>query len=446
VQTKQSKQDRRRFLKHTGSIVTAGALTGAAVPMVHAAEDNTINIGLVGCGGRGLGALQQALNADSGIKIYALGDAFQDRAANAAKHLMKDAKIANRADIGDRIFGELDSYKKVIDTLNPGDAVILASPPAFRPLHFEYAVKRGLHIFAEKPLAVDTPGCKKILAANETAKQKNLKVAVGLMMRHHHRTEEAVKAVQDGIIGDIVSCYVYRMHNEFFPPHRNDYTPLQSQLIGFQGFPWGNGGFETDWMIHSVDVACWARGEMLPVSVEGQGGRQVRTVNDQLFDHAAYEYRFDDGVKMVVRLRHQSKTFYYSGDWVYGTKGAARIGEGIMSPKIYKGYKEIPENVIWQPKSNDNNHYQEEHHLFFKAIRSNTTWNEIKRSVDATMTCIMARMAVDSGLEITTQAAWDSTYEMAPGLENWTLSSQAPVLPGQDGRYPLAKPGTTREF
>ncbi|GHT22039.1 streptomycin biosynthesis protein StrI [Planctomycetales bacterium] len=417
---------------------------------VHAAENNTINIGVIGCGGRGLGAVNQALTTGN-VKLVAIGDAFEEKASNAANALKRNKSFEGKIADDVAIFSGLDNYKKVMDALNPGDVVLLTTPPAFRPLHFEYAVNRGLHIFAEKPLAVDTPGCKRLLAANKLAQEKNLKIAVGLMMRHHFRTEETIAKIHDGSIGDIVACYVYRMHSEYRPAKPPADSPaakslLQSQIIGFQGFPWGNGGFYTDWMIHSVDVACWARKEMLPVSVEGQGGRQVIEQQNQLFDHAAYEYRFDDGVKMIVQLKHISNTFYQSGDWIFGTKGAARIGETISEPKIYKGYKEDRKNLLWKSEAANNNHYQEEHNRFFAAIRNDKPWNEMQRSVDATLTCLMARMSVDSGQELSREKAWDSTHEMAPGLDNWTFNSEAPVKPNADGTYALAKPGTTKEY
>jgi predicted dehydrogenase len=444
---------RRNFLKTTGLITASTALIGAGAPKIHAASDNTIRIGLVGCGGRGRGAAIQALRADDLTELVAVGDAFQDRAQGYVAALANDASVASRVKVGDKCFGDLDNYKKVIDALSPGDAVILASPPAFRPLHFEYAVNRGLHIFAEKPLAVDTPGCNRILKANELAKQKGLKCAVGLMMRHHKRTAEIVKAIQDGVIGDIIACNIYRKHGEMFPSFRfpQDATPLHKQLIGFQGFRWGNGGFCVDWLIHTKDVVCWARGdyENAPIaSVFGIGGRSVRTANDQLFDHADYEYQFADGVKMTAQLQHINGTHYYGGAWMFGTKGVARLGEGIMDPKIYKGLKEVKANVIWQPEAKNNDHYQEEHNRFYAAIRNNENWNEIDRGVEATLVSLMGRYATDSGLEVSYEAAKKSEYVMAPGLDTWNLQSEAPVKPDENDSYvyTIAKPGTTKEF
>lgn len=442
---------RRDFLKTSG-LLTAGTiaagsvLSGTMVPKVHAAEDNTIKIGLVGCGGRGRGAVSQALHTQGPTKLVAIGDAFIDRAKSVLEFLQKDEFVAPKLDVGDHVFGDLDNYKKVMDVLSPGDVIILATPPAFRPHYFAYAVEKGLHIFAEKPLAVDTPGCKKILAANEVAKQKNLKVAVGLNNRHYWRTEETIKAIQDGEIGDIIACWVYRLQPEFPFIHNPNLTPLQNQLLGFQNWTWGNGSYMVDWMIHNIDICCWARGEQSPVSIQGQGGRQVRKANDQMYDHCAYEYRFGDGVKMMVQLRQITKAWHSFRAVIQGTKGCAVVGEGVGNPVIYKGLKETPENIVWKPQAAGCDSYQEEHNRLFKAIRENSSWNEIERGVQATFVSIMGRMAVDSGLELSYDTCWNSTYELAPNIENWTLESEPPVKPDENGKYHTAIPGETKEF
>ena len=436
---------RRDFLKTTGVIAAGAALVGAAVPKVHAGESNTIRVGLVGCGGRGGGAIRQALNTGP-TKLVAIGDAFDYRAKNTLAALQKDGHYASKIDCGDRIFGGLDNHKKVIDCLEPGDVVILATPPSFRPHYYAYAVEKGVHAFVEKPVGVDTPGCKKMLAANEIAKQKNLKIGVGLNNRHYFRTEETVKAIQDGAIGEIIACWVYRMHGPF--PYINDpkLNAIQNQLLGFQNWTWGSGSFMVDWMIHNIDICCWARGDMLPVSVQGQGGRQVRTSNDQMFDHAAYEYRFDDGVKMMVQLRQIAKTYSSFRSVIHGTKGCAVVGEGVRDPIIYKSLKEASDNIAWKPQADTCDSYQEEHNRLFQAIREDKPWNEIQRGVDATFTSIMGRMAVHSGQELSRETCWASTYEMCPNIENLTMNSEPPVKPNEFGLYTQAKPGETKEY
>lgn len=440
---------RRSFLKTSGVLAAGAAVTTMSVPKVHAASDDTINVGFVGCGGRGNGAVRQALNTAGPSRLVAVGDAFEHRAKNALNALVQEEKYKEKVDVEDRVFGGLDNYKKVIDMLKPGDVVILATPPAFRPTHYAYAVEKGVNAFIEKPVAVDAPGCKKMLAANEIAKQKNLKVGVGLNNRHFWRTEETVKAVQDGQIGDIIACYVYRMHGPFGFINDNKLTALQNQLLGFQNWTWGSGSFMVDWMIHNIDICCWARKEMLPVSVQGQGGRQVRRANDQMFDHAAYEYRFDDGVKMIVQLRQIANTYSSFRAVIHGTKGCAVVGEGVRDPLIYKGLKEVPENVVWKPQAEVCDSYQEEHNRLFQAIREDKPWNEVERGVDATFTSICSRMAVDSGQELSRETCWNSTYELCPGIEELTLDSEPPVKPDSTtGSYAasIALPGTTKQY
>lgn len=444
MEPKQS--SRRNFLKTSGLLAAGGVLAGMAVPKVHAAEDNTIRVGIVGCGGRGRGAIRQAINTPGPTKLVAAGDAFAERAKMAVDLLKGDKQVADKVDADTNIFGGLDNYKQVMDCLSPGDVVVIATPPAFRPHQFAYAVEKGLNIFAEKPLAVDTPGCKRMLAANEIAKEKNLKVAVGLNNRHYWRTEETIKAIQDGEIGDIVSCWVYRLENAYPHFHDPNRSELQNQLIGFQNWTWGSGSYHVDWMIHNIDICCWARGDMWPAWVQGQGGRAVRTANDQMFDHSAYEYCFEDGVKMMVQLRQITKTWLRFRSVIHGTKGTAVLGEGVGDPIIFKGYKEIPENVAWKPKSGGCDSYQEEHNRLFAAIREDRPYNELERGVKATFTSIMGRMAVDSGQELTAETCWNSTYELAPGIENWTWDSPAPVQANDDGRYPIAVPGETKQY
>jgi len=437
---------RRTFLKQSGVLTTGLALT-SMVPKVHAAETNTINVALVGCGGRGGGAIRQALSTGN-TKLVAVGDAFGHRAENFTNALKKDEHFAPKIAQDVPVFGGMDNFKKVADALSPGDVIILATPPAFRPFHFEYAVNRGLHVFAEKPVATDTPGCKRMLAANEIAKQKNLKVAVGLNNRHYFRTEETIKAIQDGAIGDIIACYVYRLQNPMPYIYDANLSVFQNQLLGFQNWTWGNGSYMVDWMIHNIDICCWAHQDKLPVSVEGQGGRQVREFNDQMYDHCAYEYRFYDGVKMIVQLRQIANTWMRFQSVIHGTKGCAVVGEGVHAPLIYKGLKEVKENIVWKPETPVCDSYQEEHNRLFKAIREDKPYNEIDRGVDATFTSIMGRMAVDSGQELTRDLCWDSTYELAPGLENLTFESDAPIMPDENGSFAhhIAVPGVTKQY
>jgi len=204
---------RREFLKNTGRIAAATALAGTFVPHVHAGEDNTIRVALIGCGGRGTGAAAEALSVKHGpIKLVAMADVFPDRLAASFKNLKEDA-VADRVDVPDeRKLVGFDAYKKAMDCLKPGDVAIFATPPAFRWVHFGYAIQKGLNVFLEKPVTVDGPSSRKMLALAEQSQKKDLKVAVGLMSRHSRPLQELSKRIQDGEIGDPILVRGYRMH------------------------------------------------------------------------------------------------------------------------------------------------------------------------------------------------------------------------------------------
>ena len=439
-----SSETRRDFLKQAGLMAATGVLAGTAVPKVHAAENNTIRIALIGCGGRGRGAVVDAIQTSGPTRVVALADAFDEKAKSIGDFMQ--SQFPGKIDLGDRMFGGLDSYKKAMDCLNPGDFVILAAPPAFRWLHFEYAVEKGLHVFAEKALAVDAPSCRKMLEINKKALEKKLKVGVGLNNRHYPKTGDAVARIQDGAIGDIISCWVYRLQPEYANVPTPGKTEFQHQLLNFNGFTWVSGSYMVDWMIHNLDICCWARKDSWPVSVQGQGGRQVRRFNDQMYDHCAYEYRFADGVKMMTQLRQIPNTWRSFRAVIQGTKGSAVLGEGVREPLFYKGFKQVKDEIVWKSEMPSGSSYQIEHDGLFDAIRNDKPWNEVERGVQATMVAIMGRMAVDSGREVEAKDAWNSQYDLCPGIENWTLDSAAPIRANADGSYNLATPGVTKEY
>jgi predicted dehydrogenase len=333
-----------------------------------------------------------------------------------------------------------------MDTLNPGDVVLLATPPAFRPLHYAYAVEKGLNIFAEKPLAVDIPGLKSLRESNKKAVEKGLKVAVGLNNRHYLRTEETVKAIHDGKLGDLTSLWVYRMH----PTHKigdiGNQSPLEHQLRHIFNFNWTTGGFIVDALIHNLDICCWAIGQ-LPVSAQGQGGRLLRTAKDQMIDHAAVEYRFADGRRMMMFAQTIDNTYADFESIIHGTKGSAVVGEGVGEPKMFADFnaqRQRKDNAFWTPESPANNSYQTEHDRFFKAIRNNQPWNELERGIDATFTPILGRMAMETGQWVTAETAWNSTFEYVPNIANLSFDGPFPLVPDENGNYPQPIPGVTK--
>jgi predicted dehydrogenase len=434
---------RREFLKTSGTAAAAVALAGAVARPGYAAENNTIKIALVGCGGRGTGAAAQALSTKGPTKLWAVADVFEKRLQSSLLNL----KSSHEQQIevpAERQFIGLDAFKKAIDSLDKGDIVLLTTPPAFRPIHFTYAVQKGIHVFMEKSFAVDAPGIRKVLRAGQQAAGKNLKVAGGLMSRHYKPLEEAVQQIHDGLIGDVITEWAYRMHGPVgLAPKQADMNELAHQIANYSNFTWLNGSFIVDWLIHNIDVCCWVKNGW-PVSVQGMGGRQVRHEPDQLFDHYAAEFTFADGTRMLAQARHMTNCWDFFGDQIQGTKGCAVLGEGQPKPRIFKGHKPVSENLVWSYKGPECDHYQYEHDLLFDAIRNDKTYNETERCAKSCLTAIMGRMACESGKQITWDEAFASDFELAPGLSDLKWDSESPAKLGPDGNYAVAMPGQTR--
>ena len=441
--TQEPSTSRRDFLKKTSGALAGAALAGAIGSRAYAAGQNTIEIVLVGCGGRGTGAASNALATEGPTRLVAMADVFASRLASSLKNLTR--QFDQQVDVPEgRQFLGMDAYRKAIDLIAPGGVVLLGTPPAFRPVHLEYAVAKGCHVFMEKSFAVDAPGIRRVLEAGKKAEKKNLKIAGGLMSRHYVPLERAVEQLHNGAIGDIITCWAYREHNPVpFTPKSAGITEMGHQIRNYHSYTWVNGSFLLDWLIHNLDVCCWCK-DAWPISAQGHGGRQVRTHPDQLFDHYSVEYTFPDGTRMQAQGRHMDNCWGFFGDIIHGTKGSAVLGEGIPHPRIFKDYLQKQENQIWLYEGPRHNGYQSEHDLLFDAIRNDKPYNETERSAYAAMTGILGRMAAESGQMITWEQAMASDLVLAPGLESYTMDSEPPVMPDEEGQYPVAMPGRTK--
>ena len=439
---------RRDFLKLSGGALAGTAMFGEIAARSYAAEDNTIKIALIGCGGRGTGAAANALATKGPTKLWAVADFFAARTESALHNL--GGQFAKQLDApNERRFAGLDAYKKAIDSLDPGSVVLLATPPAFRPIHLEYAVSKGMHVFMEKSFAVDAPGIRRVLRVGQEATKKGLKIAGGLRCRHERAMEEAVGKIHDGAIGRVIAMYAYRVHGPVAQiglkgPRE---TELGHQIANYSNFTWLNGSFLLDWLIHNIDNCCWIK-QSWPVFAQGQGGRQVRRASDQLFDHYSVEYTFADGTRMMAEGRHMDDTWNFFGVVAHGSVGSAVLGEGEWQPLLYRGYQQTAANLIWKGKAptwrGHDNPYQVEHDLLFDAIRNDKPYNETDWSAKSAMAGIMGRMAAESGKGVAWDEALASNLELAPGLEHYTMDSNPPVMPDAQGRYPVAMPGTTK--
>ncbi|HOC55087.1 MAG TPA: twin-arginine translocation signal domain-containing protein [Verrucomicrobiota bacterium] len=440
--TDSGRTTRREFLKTSGTALAGAALASAIARPGYAAENNTLKLALVGCGGRGTGAAAQALSTRGPTRLWAVADVFAQRVQTSLASLRQSHE--QQLDVPpERQFVGLDGFKKAIDSLGKGGVVLLATAPAFRPIHLEYAVQKGVHVFMEKSFAVDAPGTHRVLKAGEEASKKGLKIAGGLMSRHYRPLEEAIQKVHEGLIGDLVTCWAYRMHGPVgINPRQPGMNELAYQIANYSCFTWLNGSFLEDWLIHNIDVCCWAKNAW-PVSVQGMGGRQVRRDPDQLFDHYAAEYTFADGTRFMAQGRHMTNCWDFFGNIIQGTKGSGVLGEGQPKPRLFQGYRQTTENLIWSYKGPPSDQYQIEHDLLFDAIRNDKPYNEAERCAKSCFTAIMGRMACESGKLVTWDEALASKTELAPGLDNYTWDTNPPTMPDAEGRYPIAMPGQT---
>ena len=435
---------RRDFLRLTGHSAAAAALAGAVVPHVHAAEDSTIKLALVGCGGRGRGAAIDAFATQGGpVKLYAMADVFENRLQGSLKQLNDAA--ADKMDVPpERAFLGFDGYKKAMDCLAPGDVVILTTSSVFRPLHFEYAVRKGLHVFMEKSFAVDAPGTRRLLKAAEESEKKNLKVGCGFMWRHSKARQEVVQRIHDGAIGDVHTLRIYRVHGPVNCPKLPEgANELMFQLQRPVSFNWVTGGFFVDWHCHNVDQACWVK-DAWPVAAQGMGGRCYAEAGN-LLDHYTVEFTFADGAKLFAWSRHMPNCWNEYADYAHGSNGSAVImtNLGQPQPKIYKSQRMVPEEITWEYGQPDLNPYRAEWQILMDAIRQDTPHNEGRRAGEANLATLMGRMAVHTGRYVTWDEAMNSNFEYLADIDNMNENTPAPVQAGSDGTYDAPQPGLT---
>lgn len=445
-------KSRRNFIRHGTAIVAgATALSAGQAPAVHAAEDHTLKIALIGCGGRGTGAAIQALSTAGPTKLWAVADAFEDRLQSSLQSLQRgvSARYDRQASggLGDRVdvpkerqFVGLDAYRQAIGS--GVDVVLLTGPPGFRPQHFEYAVSAGKHVFMEKPVATDAPGVRRVLAAAQEAKQKNLKVGVGLQRHHQESYQEALGRIHDGALGELMNlrCYWNSGPPAKSPLSRQNDTELQHQVRNWYFFTWLSGDHICEQHIHNLDVCNWIT-QGHPVEAQGMGGRQVRTGKQygNIFDHHAVEFTYAGGITMFSQCRQMRGCVNRVAEFAHGTRAHANLGTTECG--IYAGQR-----PLWTSKKPRGERaaspYQVEHDVLFDAIRHDRPHNEAEYGAVSTMTAILGRMASYGGKLV----RWDDAIASDLGLtvegEDW--NTPAPVQPDKDGHYPVALPGVTR--
>ncbi len=458
----QASTTRREFIKNTGKLAAVSALANVAIPPIHAAGSDLIQVAVIGSGGRGGGAAANALSVKRGpTKLVAMADLFQERLEKTLNSL--NQRFAGQVDVPpDRQFLGFDAYKKAMDCLKPGDIAIFATPPAFRWVHFTYAIEKGLNVFMEKPVTVDGPTSKRMLNLAQDASAKNLKVGVGLMSRHSRALQELAKRVHDGEIGQVVLQRGYRVTGPvgYFSslPKPDGISELLYQVKRFHSFIWASGGCYSDFYIHIIDHLGWMKNEW-PVKAQALGGRHYRvspegiTYVDQNFDTYSVEYTYSDGSKFFLDGRCMTGCQQLYASYMHGTKGmavASKSGDCGPPSGLFKAQMTTPADMIWESKVNpdEQNPYQNEWNDLLDAIRDDKPYNEVARGVEASLVSSMGRMAAHTGREITFDEMLQCEHEMAPGLDKLTMDSPAPLLADANGRYPVPQPGivTTREY
>jgi predicted dehydrogenase len=389
-------------------------------------------LGLIGSGGRGTGALKNCLDACKilGVdaKVVAVADAFKDRTGGARGIGRVPAS---------NVFVGWDSYKKLLET--DIDIVIMATPPNFRPTHFAASIEAGKHVFMEKPVATDAPGVRRILAANEIAKQKGLLVAVGHHLRHETKHIEVVKRIHQGAIGKL--CYLRAYFNSggvWVRKRQPEQTEMQYQVRNWYYFTWLGGDHIVEQHVHDLDVCNWIHGEH-PVEAQGMGGRQVRKGPDhgEIFDHHTVEFTYADGVKLFSFSRHMPGCWNSFSEHAHGSKGHASI-DGHGTSELFVAGQE-PRR--WRRLQDG---HQVEHDHLFAALLAGEPYNEGDYAASSTMTAILGRMATYSGKIVRWDEALASDLDLQPASYAWDATP--PVLPGEDGFYPCAIPGVTRAW
>lgn len=445
---KTSNTTRRRFIGTTTAAAAGTALSSISVAThAHAAGNDSLKVGVIGCGGRGRGATAQHL-LNEGTELVAMADAYRHQLDDGLEAITKTVsknERPGRINVSeDNKHVGLDAYRNVIDS---SDTVILATPPGFRPMMFEYAVEQGKNIFMEKPVATDAEGYRRVIAAAKKADEKGLKVVCGLQRRYQDHYIQAYEEVQNGAIGQITGAQCYWNSAGVWTRPRaalaeilgREPTEMEYQIYNWYYFTWICGDHICEQHIHNIDVINWFVGSH-PVKAQGMGGRQVRTGPDtgEIFDHHYVEFQHENGVFNNSQCRHQKNCFNGVAEILVGTKGRLELSNqagALFLDRKGEVTKRIKKDTVRDP-------YEVEHAELVKHIRQDKPVNDAYYTADSTMTAIFGRMATYSGKELTWDEAVASKVALLPDKIAWDATPK--VLPDENGRYPHAIPGVTK--
>ncbi len=439
------KTSRRDFIKKGSSLLVAGGVVAGSLSIARSAHSfgsDQMKVGLIGCGGRGAGAATQAMNTmkkedikpNGPVKLVAMGDVFADRLQQAYRAIKSEH--TDSVDVSeDHKFVGVDAYKRVLES--DIDLVILATPPGFRPLHLEAAINAGKHVFAEKPLATDAPGVRRVLAATEAAKEKGLSLTVGLQRHHEQRYIETIQRIWDGAIGDVLFTRVYWNGGGVWTrPRQANQSELEYQMRNWYYFNWLCGDHICEQHIHNLDVGNWVM-KGYPVECQGMGGREVRKGKDngEIYDHHSIEYTYANGAKMFSQCRHIEGCWNAVTEYAHGTKGWAQLDGTIYN---------LANEIVWSSGKGGGNGHQEEHFDLFAALRRGDVPNEGEYGAKSTMTSILGRHATYSGKVVKWDEAINSDTALADFDAITSMDDKAPVQPDANGNYAIPIPGKTK--
>ncbi|HYT88956.1 MAG TPA: Gfo/Idh/MocA family oxidoreductase [Gemmataceae bacterium] len=417
---------RRDFLKT--SAATATALSLASVPFVHAGGTDTLKVGLIGCGGRGTGAAVNALRGDRNVTLWALGDAFRDRLDSSLASVRRENGLANQINVTpERCFVGFDAYQRVIDS--GVHVVLLCTPPHFRPIHLRAAVQAGKHAFVEKPVAVDGPGVRSVLATCADAQRRRLSIVSGLCWRYHNGMRETFRRVHDQAIGDIVTLQCnYNTGGLWHRARTQGMGDMEWQMRNWLYFTWLSGDFNVEQHVHSLDKMAWAMRDQYPVRCWGLGGRQVRTGPEfgHIYDHMSVCYEYANGVKCYSYCRQQAGCANEVKDYVFGTQGKVDVMAHNITGRAPWRYPAA--------QARRDNMYQVEHDELFRNIRAGAPINNGEYMAKSTLMGIMGREACYTGQVITWEQALNSRQDLSPPRYAWDVELPVP---------PVARPGVT---
>jgi predicted dehydrogenase len=445
-----STSTRRQFLRHGGTAVAGTAMLSSMARSVHAAGDGTIRLALLGCGPRGSGAVRDALSVvgQGPVKLYATADLSEQKTAKSLKALSKE--FADKVDVpAERQFYGFDAYRKAIDLLRPGDIAMCTTRAYIRPTHVEYAVKKGINVFMEKPFASDPGSLHRLLRVGEEAERKGVKIAAGLQCRHSPARKALIDQIRSGAMGDIHLIRANRLGGGHWlnnkGPQANDFmSQLEFAKIHLY---WVGSGHFVDYLIHQIDECCWIK-DGWPVEAVGFGGRVPGSRDcGQNLDVYSIEYTFADGTKAFCGFRRIDKTRNDFATYIHGTKCAAQFSGNVHAATVnrYKDQRLVKENIVWTPEKDAFSPWQYEWNDFIQSIRQDRPHNELKRAVYSDLTTLMGRAACHTGQTVTWDEMMKSRFQFCKDYDALTADSPAPAKADENGQFEVPVPGRWTE-